>query len=290
MAHKDTILDYLNTHKGFYCDDCLSKNCDIVPRQTVFLVCTKLHNQGLIERGITTCNSCSGIKKSNSTKGETIVPFPIAPKRNWIQQRPQRKVEYDQTNDLDSFVEVGLEFEEFDIKNTFSKFDAHNLWEILNKDKYLKFVDLCEKRYSSYMEMKLGVFLGMLKEQEDSFYKHFLNDYGDSIYCKFRMVDNQFSEHKGIYVFKNNGQIKYIGRVKGEHNFYQRINMGYANISPKNCYIDGQSTNCHVNSIINSCKGDVNLFILPLGSDEEIIKTERWLINLVKPDWNISLK
>lgn len=293
LAHKDTILDYLNTHKGFFCDDCLSENCDIVPRQTVFQVCTKLNKQGLIKRGITACNCCGRIKKSNSAREGAIVQLPKVPKHNRIQhhQEPQHhKENYNQTNGFESFIEVGLEFGEFDIENTFTKFNAYTLGEILNKDKYSKFVGLCQKKYFAYMEMKLGEFLGILKEQGDSFYKKFLNAYGDSTYCKFGMVDQQFSKRKGIYVFKSNGQIKYIGRVKGEYNFYQRINMGYAIISPKNCYIDGQSTNCHVNSIINSYKGNITLFILPLENDEEIIKTEKWLINLVKPDWNISLK
>jgi hypothetical protein len=187
-------------------------------------------------------------------------------------------------------VEVDLEFEEFNIENLFTKFDSYTLGEILIKEKYLKLVDTCYKRYIPFMEMKLGAFLGMLKGQEDSYYKQFLNGSGDLAFCKFRMVGKDFSNHKGIYVYKYDGQIKYVGRVKGEYNFYQRINMGYANISPKNCYIDGQSTNCHINSIVNSCKGKINLFILPMESDDEIVRTERWLIDLVKPDWNISLK
>jgi len=290
LGHKDTILSYLNTHEGFYCDDCISKNCDIIPRQTVFQVCTKLHKQGLINRSIETCKFCKGVKKSSSIIDEVkIESFPLTSGQKYSKTSMQVKGR-DEISDPNLFVEVALDFDEFDIENTFTKFDSHSLEEILDKDKYLKLFDLCKNNYSGYMEMKLGNFLGTLKEKGDAFYKQFLNAYGDSRYCKFRMSASQFSDRKGIYVFKSNGIIRYIGRVKGEYTFNQRINMGYANISPKNCYIDGQSTNCHINSIINSCKGSINLYILPLDNDEEIINLEKLLINLVNPDWNIQLK
>ncbi len=290
MAHRETILDYLQTHQGFYCDDCLSENCDIIPRQTVFQVCTKLYFQGLIERKKTICKGCGGHKKSSSQKGEEadLLQLPLKTDRAELSQ--QRKRDNNQVNDLDRFVEIDLEFEEFNIQNLFTRFDSYSLGEILKKDKYLKFADTCYKTYSPFMEMKLGAFLGMLKEQGDSYYMQFLNVYGDSAFCKFRMVGKDFSNCKGLYVYKSGGQIKYVGRVKGDYNFYQRINIGYAHLSPKNCYIDGQSTNCHINSIVNSSKGDINLFILPMENDDEIIRTERWLINLIKPEWNISLK
>jgi len=78
--------------------------------------------------------------------------------------------------------------------------------------------------------------------------------------------------------------------VKGINTFNARINQGYANISPKNCYIDGQSTNCRVNSLVNDYSKYIKLFILPLDDDREIIKFEKILIDLLKPEWNIQLK
>jgi len=196
----------------------------------------------------------------------------------------------DQPMNLDRFVNVPLVFEEFDIKNVFAKFDPYNLDEILKKERYAKFIDRVYAHYSPYINMKLGEFLGMLKEQGDNFYKQFLNTYGDLAFCKFRMADNHFSKRKGLYLYKSEGQVKYIGRVKGDYNFHLRINTGYAYISPKNCYIDGQSTNCHINARINSLRGNIELFVLPLENDEEIDRTERLLINIIQPEWNISLK
>jgi hypothetical protein len=87
-----------------------------------------------------------------------------------------------------------------------------------------------------------------------------------------------------------NNKIVYIGRVKGINTFNTRINQGYANIFPKNCYIDGQSTNCRINSLINTHAESIKLFILPLDNDREIIKFEKILIDLLKPEWNIQLK
>lgn len=91
-------------------------------------------------------------------------------------------------------------------------------------------------------------------------------------------------------MYKCNEQIKYIGRVKGNFNFYQRINTGYANISPKNCYIDGQATNCHINAKINKVQNQVAFYVMPLEDDEEICLLERKLIKENQPEWNIVLK
>ncbi len=155
LTHRDTILDYLQTHGGWYCDDCLSKNCDIIPRQTVFQVCTKLNSQGLIERDKTFCNGCGGHKKSSSKIGGAIDPLKLPLETSRAEPSHKRIQDTNQINDLDRFVEVNLEFEEFNIENLFTKFDTYTLEEILKKDKYLKFIDTCYKRYIPFMEMKL---------------------------------------------------------------------------------------------------------------------------------------
>jgi hypothetical protein len=33
-------------------------------------------------------------------------------------------------------------------------------------------------------------------------------------------------------------------------NLSKRFNMGYGNISPKNCFKGGQETNCHLNNLL----------------------------------------
>lgn len=51
----------------------------------------------------------------------------------------------------------------------------------------------------------------------------------------------------GVYLWEVNKTIIYIGESK---NLYKRFNNGYGNISPRNCFIGGQSTNCKMNKIV----------------------------------------
>lgn len=294
MGHKDTIISYLRKNNDYYCDDCVSKLCNINPRQSVFQVCSKLSGERKINRGYGICNHCGKQKKVNSVFKDVLT--------NNIQIDEKKRIKTCKTNprliesdekfiyDRNKFIEVKLEFEKFNIEDTFSRFNAHTLEEILTKDKYMKLREECNEAYEEFMEMELGSFLSMLKENEVPFYKKFLNPYGDQLFCKFKMEETSFAKCKGLYLYKHNNQIKYIGRVKGNLNFYQRINAGYANISPKNCYIDGQATNCHINAIINEVGGQVKLYIMPLKDDNEICLLERKLIQENEPEWNIALK
>lgn len=294
MAHKDTIISYLNQNNGYYCDDCLSKLCGINPRQTVFQVSTKLNVSGKINRSMGTCSCCFKEKIVSSMIGDTCSNNLMTDLKKKIQVNDKTekfiKVNEEFNKSYKEFIEIKLEFEKFNIENTFSRFNAHTLEEILTNDKYMKLIEECNGAYQEYMEMELGSFLSMLKKNKVRFYKKFLNPYGDQFFCKFKMEETSFAKCKGLYLYKHNNQIKYIGRVKGNLNFYQRINAGYANISPKNCYIDGQATNCHINAIINEVGGQVKLYIMPLEDDAEICLLERKLIQENEPEWNIVLK
>lgn len=238
MAHKDTIISYLTENKGTYCDDCLSKICNISPRQTVLQVCTKLHLDEKVIRKIGTCSYCGREKKvsslvlnnKNYRNTDTIEKVKVNKVKSATIK--ENKSIYNESN---KFIKIGVNFVSFHIKDAFSRFNAHTLAEILMKDKYRKLKDECYRYYDQYMNRKLGEFLSKLKQQSNLFYKKFLNPYGDELYCKFKMENNPFEKCKGLYMYKHEENIKYIGRVKDNYNFYQRINAGYANISPKNC-------------------------------------------------------
>lgn len=93
---------------------------------------------------------------------------------------------------------------------------------------------------------------------------------------------------KGLYLYKLGKEVLYIGRCRDS--FKKRFNHGYGVIHPKNCYLDGQSTNCHINSLINKTGDSIELFVAFFTSDSEIESKERMLIQEVKPKWNIALK
>lgn len=51
----------------------------------------------------------------------------------------------------------------------------------------------------------------------------------------------------GVYLWIVDSQIINIGET---NNLKRRFNMGYGIISPRNCYIGGQSTNCKINKVV----------------------------------------
>lgn len=95
-------------------------------------------------------------------------------------------------------------------------------------------------------------------------------------------------KQKGLYLYTYDDQIKYIGRSKDP--FGKRINQGYGKINPKNCFIDGQSTNCHLNHLVTVHKNNIKFFVHELTDVTEIIDLEAQLIMTYKPEWNICLK
>jgi len=101
------------------------------------------------------------------------------------------------------------------------------------------------------------------------------------------MIDDKtILNKKGLYLYTVGSEIKYIGRCLDT--FQKRFNQGYGKIHPKNCYKDGQATNCHLNSKITENKDGVKLYVCPLEDDNAIIEIENDLIVEFNPDWNIT--
>lgn len=184
------------------------------------------------------------------------------------------------------FYQVGLKFYDSDVQDIFAKKNNKTLAQTLIHPRYQH---LCEEVYSSYesfLGQELGTFLAILKSSENVFYRRFLNPYGDEIYCAFR-IENDLV-YRGLYCFRLQGQIQYLGRCRD--NFGKRINQGYGRIHPKNCYLDGQATNCHLNALINIYKDNIEFYVCPLEDVAQIEEFERQLIRQLQPTWNIALK
>ena len=67
---------------------------------------------------------------------------------------------------------------------------------------------------------------------------------GKGAFCRF-VIDAE--DVPGVYLWIVDGEIIYIGETK---NLRKRFNTGYGNISPRNCYLGGQSTNCKMNKVV----------------------------------------
>lgn len=73
-----------------------------------------------------------------------------------------------------------------------------------------------------------------------------LNKHGSGSFCRFS-IHPKWSGVSGVYAFFIDNELKYIGQAI---DLAKRFNMGYGNISPRNCYVGGQSTNCKMNKLV----------------------------------------
>lgn len=153
----------------------------------------------------------------------------------WILSLEDRELE---------FVQTPLAFEATRVSDVFSHKNNKTLAETLAHDRYRALAREIESKYARSLGEKLGDFLLQLKRAGDRSYKLFLNPHGDSTYCGFVLGDSIISKKKGLYCFVSGARTVYVGRCRDS--FGRRINQGYGRIHPKNCFRDGQSTNCHL--------------------------------------------
>jgi len=90
---------------------------------------------------------------------------------------------------------------------------------------------------------------------------------------------------EGVYVIQVSDQIEYVGECE---NLSNRFNMGYGNISPRNCYVGGQATNCRLNHHIYEMALVSIQIKLYFHETHDRFEIERELIEKLNPAWNIS--
>lgn len=106
--------------------------------------------------------------------------------------------------------------------------------------------------------------------------------YGSGTFCRFSI---RTPVAPGVYLWVVAGEIIYIGETT---NLLNRFNNGYGNISPRNCYIGGQSTNCKMNKVVMEYykKGQViDLYFLPTEDYKQI---ELSLLRRIHTKYNVK--
>lgn len=171
------------------------------------------------------------------------------------------------------------------ISSVFYRKNNKTLKQTFECNKYSLLKLMLYKKYTDNLNDRLGDFLRSLKESNDRNYLCFLNRYGDSRFCEFQISTNL--KDRGIYCFGVGDQIKYVGRCTD--NFNKRINHGYGKIHPKNCFIDGQATNCRINSLINSTENlKFGIHLMNEQSTDEIKELEKKILTYNRYEWNIQ--
>lgn len=195
------------------------------------------------------------------------------------------------------FKEIELSISNRNQENIFRKNTKRTLSYVLHKalnqptNRLNKIASAHIELYSRYLDFSLGEFLHTLKENNNLDYLSYLNGYGDKRYCDFQLVSTM-SNSKGLYCYIVDQKIQYIGRSK--KTFGERIKE-YGKITPYNCLVDGQNTNCKINSLINENSNvKIGLFEMNNSSDSEIEKLEKDLIKYLNKEegldlWNTQL-
>jgi hypothetical protein len=184
------------------------------------------------------------------------------------------------------FQHVALRFGGAAVGDAFALKNNKSLGETLAHARYRGLAQEMTE-FSELMGMPLGEFLLDLKLRGHPLYKRFLNRHGDKPFSVFTIEDATVVGKKGIYAYFAGDTLRYIGRCRDT--MKRRINQGYGKIHPKNCYIDGQSTNCHLNARITEAGDTVSLWFCPLDTDDEIIASEVRLIRKYQPEWNTQI-
>ncbi len=109
-----------------------------------------------------------------------------------------------------------------------------------------------------------------------------LHRYGIGPFCRFS-ISRSWRGVSGVYALFNSSNLLYIGQCV---DLAQRFNTGYGIISPRNCYIGGQQTNCKINAMILReylAGGKVYLFF---HETNDFDRMEHELINRFQPPFN----
>jgi hypothetical protein len=187
-----------------------------------------------------------------------------------------------------SFQAVALTFTARHRTDVFAYKNNKTVAETVAHRRYAHLSFVITHSYSQAHDKPLGSFLLECKQAGDALYRRFLNAYGDAHYCTFSIQDERAKAQKGLYCFVVDQAVMYIGRCRDS--FGKRFNQGYGVIHPKNCYLDGQATNCHLNTLIDTYSTTVQCYIYPLLDNNIIEQREREFIQWYKPIWNIALK
>jgi hypothetical protein len=109
-----------------------------------------------------------------------------------------------------------------------------------------------------------------------------INKYGAGPFCKFGLPGAPNAS--GVYVIFVDNVLVYIGRCE---NLSDRFSSrGYGLISPRNTHIDGQSTNCKLNSRILIAAKNNSVIDIWFHHTECFVEIEAQLISSLRPSWN----
>ena len=110
-----------------------------------------------------------------------------------------------------------------------------------------------------------------------------LHEYGKGEFCKFKLKNAKAVS--GVYAWVVEGEVKpiYIGET---NNFKKRFSLGYGTISPRNCYMGGQKTNCKMNRVVLEQYSAGKRIEIYFFATDEYKKVELELLSAITTPYN----
>jgi len=102
--------------------------------------------------------------------------------------------------------------------------------------------------YSRYLPMKVGLFLGHLKERFDPFYREFLHPYGDEKFGSFRVDNAGEAGKRGVLIVTVNRGLYHVDDSPDP--LFITINNRFGRIGPDDCLLTGDAARCRVNALL----------------------------------------
>jgi hypothetical protein len=109
------------------------------------------------------------------------------------------------------------------------------------------------------------------------------NRYAAGPFCDFQLVEATAAT--GVYALIVGDALKYIGECERLESRFGPL--GYGQISSRNCHVDGQATNCKINSLVlqgSRPEDRVEVWFLPAHAERKTIESR--LIREINPPWN----
>jgi hypothetical protein len=123
-----------------------------------------------------------------------------------------------------------------------------------------------QAKYSRYLGMKTGLFLGQLKERHDPFYREFLNRFGDERYGSFRAEESGEIGKKGVLIVVVNRALYEV--VDCRDSFRTMINDTFGRVGPEDCLLSGDPIRCKVNAVLCTHKKEAGLYVHAAEAEE----------------------
>lgn len=141
------------------------------------------------------------------------------------------------------------------------------LAELLAEPAFGHLKDPVNAKYSRYLPLKAGLFLSQLKERHDSFYREFLNPYGDERYGTVMAGNSNETGKRGVLIVVVNRGLYHV--ADSPEPIATTINTRLARVGPDDCLLTGDPERCRVNALLCGNRSESGLYVYPSENDAE---------------------